>query len=132
VYGDPTVGGVNVGIAMGSWWGIPPSVDIGSLGLTPAGLELAYTLQNYGMFVSAVGSGAILYATPEVEILYGAGLAAMRGDWANLFPRVRRLLRTNNPPSVTWNAPVPSGSEGAYILGGGTRSVSTPPFTSGI
>lgn len=125
VYGNPTDA-----IAMGSWWGIPGSVDIKSLGLGTWGYELAYTLQNYGMCVLAATDDIVaLYATPEVEIQRPSELADMRSAWASsvLFPLLRRVTGTNNPPSTTWNAPQPPTNELSYVLGGSPRRVPAPP-----
>ena len=45
-------GGSVPAMEMGSLLAIPAGVDINALGLSPAGLELAWTLQNYGAYVA--------------------------------------------------------------------------------
>ena len=56
----------------GSTIGIPSSVDISALGLTPSGLALATALQNYGAIQRATGGsprqGIILYAEQAAEV----------------------------------------------------------------
>jgi len=132
MYGDPTdASGANVGVAMGSWWGIPASVDApalaATLGLTDMGVELLYTLQHYGMMLTAVGLGHLLYAEPDVYSEYPNELADLTADWVKLFPHIRRLVSSNNPPGVSWAHPTPPSDELDFVLGGGTRTVPTAP-----
>jgi hypothetical protein len=82
--------------------GIPSTVDLSSLGLTPPGLVLATTLQNYGAIQRATGGfphqGIILYAEPAAEIKTPAQLAAMRRDFLKIQPllRIMRNQASNN------------------------------------
>src|SRR4029077_21239476 len=50
-YGPSRYGGGHAQLAMGALLAIPQSTDITTLGLSPAGLELAWTLQTYGAYV---------------------------------------------------------------------------------
>jgi hypothetical protein len=77
----------------GSTIGIPSTVDISALGLSPSGLALATALQNYGAIQRATGGsprqGIILYAEQAAESETPVELAAMRSD----FTKIQRLLR---------------------------------------
>jgi hypothetical protein len=80
-------------VPMGALVAIPPTVDLTSLGLSPAGLTVARALQDYGAYVVDRSASFTLYAEPSAE----SRLAAARAD----MPRIRALLQvvTNNGPS---------------------------------
>ncbi|GAB3196381.1 hypothetical protein GCM10027261_18960 [Geodermatophilus arenarius] len=96
-------------IPMGSMVGIPPSVDLGSLGLSADGLALAKALQDYGAYVGERSAQDVLYAEPECE---GAALDRMRSDFRST---IRPLLR------------IITNSSADTVAGGGTRRVNAPP-----
>lgn len=47
---------------MGTRFAIPRSVDLQSLGLSPAHLRLAQALQNYGAIVIDMANGFVMYS----------------------------------------------------------------------
>jgi hypothetical protein len=97
-------------IPMGTMFVIPMSVNIDSLGLTPEGRALAWTLQNYGAHVLLSSGNVTLYAETEVEAQHSAALNKMRTAWAVL--RNHLQVVTNNTST--------------NIAGGGTRA--QPPL----
>jgi hypothetical protein len=46
---------------MGSLLAIPPSVNIGALGLSPQALAVARALQDYGAYITETGGGNVIY-----------------------------------------------------------------------
>jgi hypothetical protein len=96
---------------MGRLLGLPPSVNLDSLGLTPRGRMLARAFQDYGAYVvDTAGGGLVGYAEPSAEPL----LADMRADLRKLLPHLRPVL--NNAPS--------------RVGGGGTpRAPLAPPIS---
>lgn len=48
-------------IYMGSLLAIPPSVNIGALGLSPQALAVARALQDYGAYITETGGGNVIY-----------------------------------------------------------------------
>lgn len=86
----------------GSTIGIPSTVGISALGLTPSGLALATALQNYGAIQRATGGssrqGIILYAEQAAERQTPSQLAAMRSDFLKIQPllRIMRNQASNN------------------------------------
>jgi hypothetical protein len=99
-------------VPIGTLIGIPHTVNIATLQLTPPGHALAQALQDYGAYCddSAGTDGIVLSAEGASETL--PGLAAMRRD----FPLLQRYLRVvlNNAP------PEPGG-------GGAPRNVPVQP-----
>ena len=104
------------GIPMGSLITIPKpgkpgGVDINTLGLTPAGLALAWTLQNFGAYVVDQGGGVKNDPNTKAFLLYAeqganAGTVnSMRSDLDVLALYLRRV--TNNSPTTV-------GGGGAY------------------
>jgi hypothetical protein len=87
----------------GSTIGIPSTVDISALGLTPSGLALATALQNYGAIQRGTGGssrqGIILYAEQAAEMKTPAQLAAMRSDFAKIQPLLR-IMRNQASDNV--------------------------------
>ena len=81
-------------IPMGTMFVIPRTVDIDSLGLSPEGRALAWTLQNYGAHVLLRAGPAALFAETEAEAKYPAKIDAMRSAWVALRPLMEVV--TNN------------------------------------
>jgi hypothetical protein len=84
-------------IPLGSLFAIPPGVDIGRLGLSPAGLMLAKALQDYGVYVgdtTAPGTArnVALYAEPTADDL--PQLEAMRNDLDTLHRQLRAVVNS--------------------------------------
>ena len=80
-------------IPMGQLIGIPPGVDICSLGLSPAGLVVARALQDYGGYLVDTGGALVFYAEPRVEDDPSDGeatlLDAARNDLGKIVPELR-------------------------------------------
>jgi hypothetical protein len=121
----------NQAMKMGALLAIPASVNINTIGLeSEPGLQIAWTLQNYGAYIvdSAGGPGLTLCAEDGVagskddEFLtdYGLTLKVRSRDntpWSRDLERIRPLLHVvdNNSPTS--------------IGGGGTpRQILAPPF----
>jgi protocatechuate 3,4-dioxygenase beta subunit len=51
-YGPTSYGGTNPDLAMGALLALPPTLDLNSLGLDPAGMILAKAFQNYGAYIA--------------------------------------------------------------------------------
>jgi hypothetical protein len=89
-------------VPAGSTIGIPPTVDLATLRLTPAGLVLATALQNYGAIQRATGggpsTGIVLYAEQAAETENASALWDMRSDFVRLQPylRIMRNQASNN------------------------------------
>jgi hypothetical protein len=103
-------------VPMGQLAGIPPGVDLCSLGLSPGGLVIARALQDYGAYVVDSAGDLAFYAQTQVEDdpLPGelAALAAARGDIAKIVAQMRCV--TNNAEAT------PGG-------GGAPRAPAAPP-----
>jgi len=89
-------------IAMGTMMGIPPGVDLASLGLSVEGMALGAALQDYGAHVVDRSETVALYAEPLAD---QAAVTRMRVDYRKLFLQLRVV--TNNSATT--------------ISGGGTR-----------
>jgi hypothetical protein len=89
-------------VPAGATVGIPSTIDLNTLGLTPAGLALATALQNYGAIQRATGGaapqGIILYAEQAAETKTKSQLADMRSDFPTIQPylRIMRNQSSNN------------------------------------
>jgi hypothetical protein len=83
-------------VLFGSTIGIPASVDIDALGLSPSGRVLAKTLQDYGALQRDTGGerGIIFYAEESAESL--PQLQAMRADLPKIVPYLQ-VLRNQGP-----------------------------------
>jgi hypothetical protein len=92
-------------IPMGTMFVLPRSVNIDSLGLTPAGRALAWTLQNYGTHVLIRAGTVAFYAEPDAEAQNPAKINDMRAAWTQLRPLMEVV--TNNTST--------------NVAGGGTR-----------
>jgi hypothetical protein len=96
-------------LRMGTLVAIPPSVDLGSLGLSAPGLAIARALQTYGAYLVDASENFTLYAEPSAEDLLGPA----RED----LDRIRRLLR------------VVDNNDATHVGGGGERTgPAAPPF----
>lgn len=75
----------DVGMPCGARIQLDPSVDVESLGLSPAGLVVARALQRYGAFVGDFSGAITLYADghPDARAAFGSGLL----DPAEIFTR---------------------------------------------
>ncbi|QDH48257.1 minor tail protein [Gordonia phage Luker] len=78
-------------VPMGSFFAIPPSVNISSLGLSQEGYALAECLQNYGMYVGDASDSAAIYVDGEAAVSMRSALERMRTDWATIFPQLRMV-----------------------------------------
>lgn len=78
-------------VPMGSFFAIPPEVDISALGLSQEGYALAECLQNYGMYVGDASGSAAISVDGEAAVVMRPALERMRADWSNLFPKLRRV-----------------------------------------
>jgi hypothetical protein len=104
-------------VLFGSTVGLPPAVDIAALGLSPAGLMLARTLQDYGALMRDTGGehGILFYAEEAAEGM--PALAAMRADLSKIVPHLA-ILRNQSPAT-------PNG-------GGRSRRARLPPIDPAI
>jgi hypothetical protein len=87
----PYSGGSN-GIAMGSLLAIPPSVDLASQGLSPAGLAIARAFQNYGGYVVDKSDSTIIAA---VEPSTASQYRPRSGD-ADIIQRLLTIVDNNS------------------------------------
>jgi hypothetical protein len=89
-------------VPMGQLVGIPPDVDLCSLGLSPAGLVVARALQDYGGYLVDTGGALAFYAEPRVEDDPTDGEAALldaaRADLSKIVPGLRCV--TDNTSST--------------------------------
>lgn len=89
-------------VPAGATIGIPSTVNLGMLDLSPSGLALATALQNYGAIQRATGGspqqGIILYAEQAAELETPTQLVDMRHDFVKIQPllRVMRNQASNN------------------------------------
>lgn len=89
-------------VPMGSYVAIPPSVDLGALGLTPQGLMLARAYQDYGGYVTD-RSGAMILGFVEPGAPTSFSSALLGPNWsASDLKKIRGQLRvvTNNSPET--------------------------------
>lgn len=90
-------------VQYGSTIGIPSTVDVTSLGLTPSGLALARALQNYGGMIDVTGGQPnpqiTLYAEQDVS-QDSSQLADMANDFATKLVPLLRILRNQGPNSI--------------------------------
>ena len=86
-------------IPMGTMFVIPRSVDINSLGLSPEGRALAWTLQNYGAHVLIRSGTVALFAETEAEARYPAKVDGLRSAWSQLRP-LMEVVTNNTATSV--------------------------------
>ncbi|MDD5351425.1 MAG: hypothetical protein PHQ12_14530, partial [Chthoniobacteraceae bacterium] len=87
-------------IPMGALVAILPSIDVRTLGLTPAGLAMARALRTYGAYVVdyAGKSNVLLYAETSAKTSAPSQLHDANGDFIKLAPYL--ALITNNTPST--------------------------------
>ncbi|MEY1677228.1 hypothetical protein AB4Z55_23940 [Gordonia sp. ABKF26] len=78
-------------VPMGSFFSIPTSVNVSTLGLSPEGLALARSLQDYGVYIGDASGSAALSVEGEAMRLIPAAVDRMRADWTALFPMLRRV-----------------------------------------
>ncbi len=89
-------------VLYGSTIGIPSSVDITTLGLTPSGLVLARALQDYGALQRDTGgsSGVILYAEQGAAISVPNQLLDMVHDLDSKIRPVLSVMRNQSPATI--------------------------------
>jgi hypothetical protein len=109
----PYLGGAT-GIAMGAVFGIPPSVNIGALGLNPYGLAAAEAAQDRGVTIVAQANTLAAVVEPAANQDH---VALLRANWATIVGQLRRV--TNHKGGTLNAARVPL--DPTVILGGGTR-----------
>ncbi|QDK01993.1 hypothetical protein SEA_GIBBLES_34 [Gordonia phage Gibbles] len=78
-------------VPMGSFFAIPPSVNVSALSLSPEGMALAKCLQNYGMYVGDQSGSAAISVEGEAAVSIRPALERMRADWNTLFPMLRMV-----------------------------------------
>tara|TARA_B100001245_G_scaffold236497_1_gene227773 strand:- start:5825 stop:7720 length:1896 start_codon:yes stop_codon:yes gene_type:complete len=78
-------------VPMGSFFAIPPSVDITTLGLTQEGYALAEAMQNYGVYVGDSSESAAISVDGEAAVVMRPALERMRTDWSTIFAQLRRV-----------------------------------------
>ena len=125
-------GGTTPDLSMGALLAIPQSVNISTLGLSPAALELAWTLQNYGAYV--VNDAARSVFTLSVEQGDANTAAQFQADWG--FP-----LATAGVGGAGWGASVQTiiknlavvTNNGPSSIGGGGTPLQplAPPLSTG-
>ncbi|HEY8720060.1 hypothetical protein [Pengzhenrongella sp.] len=84
-------------IPMGSMMGIPPSVDLTKLNLSPEGLALGHGLQDYGAHVLLRAGAVALYAEPLAD---QTAVYRMRVDWKDKLYPLMRIMTNNTPTTV--------------------------------
>jgi hypothetical protein len=77
------------GILCGGHIQLDPSLDVTSLGLTPAGLAIARALQRYGAFVGDYSGAVSLYADASPDALSAWSAAGLGNDAAAKIPLAR-------------------------------------------
>lgn len=87
-------------IPMGSLFAIPPSVNIGSLGLSPEGLALAQALQDYGVYVGDRASQTVLYGSDDAEQDLKPEFNRMVDDWRNIIRGQLRFVTNSTSTTV--------------------------------
>lgn len=78
-------------VPMGSFFAIPPSVDIATLGLSQEGYALAEAMQNYGVYVGDQSGSAAISVDGEAAVTMRPALERMRTDWTAIFAQLRRV-----------------------------------------
>ena len=83
-------------VPMGSFFAIPPTVDITSLGLSPEGYALAESLQNYGAYIGDQSGSAAIFVEGEAALTVRPALERMRTDWTTtIFPLLCRVTNAS-------------------------------------
>ena len=85
-------------ISMGSYFAIPKSVDLTTLGLTADGMAIGLALQNYGVYLGDQSSSIRIYADPNLD---GVTAANYRAAWR--LPLMGLLRRVMNNTSTSVN-----------------------------
>jgi hypothetical protein len=125
-------GGTTQALSMGALLAIPQTLDLSTLGLSPAALELAWTLQNYGAYV--VNDSARSVLTLGVEQGDANTAAQFQADWG--FP-----LATAGVGGAGWGSSVQTiisklavvTNNGPTSIGGGGAPLQplAPPLATG-
>jgi hypothetical protein len=94
-------------IPMGSYFAIPPEVDVAALGLSPEGVMIARAAQDYGVYVADHTDGAVVFfAEPTVPRSFiEAVLNAPSWDAQDLAVIRAQLRRVTNSSETQVNGP---------------------------
>ncbi|AMS02950.1 minor tail protein [Gordonia phage Schnabeltier] len=95
-------------VPMGSFFAIPPSVNIASLSLSQEGYALAECLQNYGMYVGDASGSAAISVDGEAAVVARPALERMRTDWTTLFAQLRRVTNVGTTAGAPGQRRVPA------------------------
>ncbi|QWY84300.1 minor tail protein [Gordonia phage Jalammah] len=95
-------------VPMGSFFAIPPSVNIASLSLSQEGYALAECLQNYGMYVGDASGSAAISVDGEAAVVARPALERMRTDWTALFAQLRRVTNVGTTAGAPGQRRVPA------------------------
>ncbi|QAU07184.1 minor tail protein [Gordonia phage Asapag] len=95
-------------VPMGSFFAIPPSVNIASLSLSQEGYALAECLQNYGMYVGDASGSAAISVDGEAAVVARPALERMRTDWTTLFAQLRRVTNVGTVAGAPGQRRVPA------------------------
>lgn len=130
-YGS-TNSGQYSGMKMGALLAIPASVDITAIGLTSSpGQQLAWTLQNYGIYIVDTGGTGYGYAFCAEESPAGSKQAEFLADWGyGLFGRINdNTPWTNDVQTCMTHTWLVDNNSVSTVGGGGTpRQPLAPPI----
>ncbi|AKJ72352.1 minor tail protein [Gordonia phage GTE8] len=85
-------------VPMGSFFAIPPSVNLDSLGLSIEGYALAEAMQNYGVYIGDASGSAAISVDGEAYTSARPALERMRTDWTTkIFAQLRRVTNVADP-----------------------------------
>lgn len=82
-------------VAIGQMLAIPPSVDITTLGLSPAGLALARALQDYGAYADDSTTATKIHLSSENAAFGLPGTIAMKADFGDILWTLLRPVLNN-------------------------------------
>jgi hypothetical protein len=110
-------------VPMGSFFAIPSTIDITTLGLSPEGYALAECLQNYGAYIGDQSGSAAIFVEGEAALTVRPALERMRTDWtAMLFPLLRRVTNVSTG--------VPGGPGTRRAAASGPITIDNSPLTA--
>lgn len=85
-------------VPMGSFFAIPPNVNLDSLGLSVEGYALAEAMQNYGVYIGDQSGSAAISVDGEAYTSARPALERMRTDWTTkIFQQLRRVTNLAEP-----------------------------------
>lgn len=97
---DGQNGGYTGTIPMGSLFAIPPNVDLNSLGLSPEGLALGKSMQDYGVYVGDKASQVTLYASNDVQRDMPAEFNRMVNDFQKILRSKLQFVTNSTKNSI--------------------------------